>query len=437
MDNNAYLTAVGPGTPMGGLLRSYWIPILYSHELAARDGPPRRIRLLGESLIAFRDSQGRVGLLDHHCPHRQASLFYGRNEEGGIRCAYHGWKFDVDGQCLDMPNEPGDCPLQRKVRAVAYPCREENGIVWTHMGASRQGTALPPLPALGWALAPPERKSTLKYIRHCNWVQAMEGDFDSSHLGFLHSHVDQPKAAIDDALRPIVSSDRRPTLEVEDTEAGVMYGASRDTGQAERYWRVTQFQLPFYTSVPAYGGLNRLKIWVPMDDTHTMVWEANWSGDRALDAEERLGHKGRVPPSGLLPETDGWYGRGNFFARAENDYLIDRERQKTHNFTGMEDATPVQDAAMQESMGAIVDRSREHLSASDAAIIRMRRCLLRAAEALAGKGLTPPGVGDPQLYESHGEQLLIGAAGDWRGSYAALMAEHYAAAPEPKRKGAG
>src|SRR5688572_16237784 len=134
-EKNEYLTRVGPGTPMGSLLRSYWVPLLYSHELPDRDGAPMRIRLLGESLVAFRDSSGRVGLLDHHCPHRLASLFYGRNEGGGLRCIYHGWQFDVDGRCIDLPNEPGDCPLLGKVKARAYPCREENGIVWTWMGS--------------------------------------------------------------------------------------------------------------------------------------------------------------------------------------------------------------------------------------------------------------------------------------------------------------
>ena len=173
---NARLTDVRAGSSMGRLLRSYWIPLCHSHELAEPDGPPVRIRLLGESLIAFRDTQGRVGLLDHRCPHRGASLFYGRNEEEGIRCAYHGWKFDVAGRCLEMPNEPGDCPLQRKVRATAYPCRDANGVVWTYMG-ERAEDDLPPLPAMGWAMAPVERKSTLKYLRNCNWVQAMEGDF--------------------------------------------------------------------------------------------------------------------------------------------------------------------------------------------------------------------------------------------------------------------
>jgi len=431
---NDYLTDVQAGSPMGQLLRSYWIPLCYSEELAERDGPPVRIRLLGESLVAFRDTAGRVGLFDHHCPHRRASLFYGRNEEGGLRCAYHGWKFAVDGQCLDMPNEPGDCPLQHKVRAIAFPCREAGGVVWTYMGAM-SGSDLPPLPAMGWAVAPAERKSTLRYIRRCNWVQAMEGDFDSSHLGFLHRRIDDdvPLASLHgaDTLRPLVTASRRPLLEVEDTAVGVMYGAGRETGGPELYWRVTQFQLPFYTSVPAYGGLNRLKIWVPMDNEHTMIWEANWNPDRDLSPEERLGHQGRVGPSGFLPDTDGWYGRGNFAARAENDYLIDRHRQRTRNFTGMEDETPVQDAAMQESMGAIVDRTREHLSASDAAIIRLRRRLMLAARDLETASVSPPGVDEPDLYNAHGEQMLVREGECWKTSFAARMAGHYGSAPAP------
>ena len=424
---NDYLTAVGPGTPMGALLRCYWIPLLYSHELPDPDGPPKRIRLLGESLIAFRDTQGLVGLLDHRCPHRGASLFYGRNEDGGLRCVYHGWKYDVDGNCLEIPNEPGDSPLVNKVRALAYPCQEANGIIWTYMGDPRGDGSLPALPALGWASAPSERKTVLTYTRHCNWVQAMEGDLDSSHLGFLHRRLDL--SGWDnggDPLRPIVIEDRRPRLEVEDTPAGIMCAALRGTEGQDRYWRVTRFHLPFYTSVPAYDDLNRLKIWVPMDDTHTKVWEANWTLDHDLDPEVRLGQINRVPPSGLLPSTGDWYGYGNFAARAENDYLIDRARQASHNFSGLEDETPVQDAAMQESMGPIVDRSREHLSASDAGIIRMRRRLVLAAEALAVGGKTPPGVDQPGLYRSHGEQALVGHDGDWKKAYASLIDAAYA-----------
>lgn len=412
---------------MGDLLRCYWIPLLYSHELPQAGDPPRRIRLLGESLVAFRDTHGRVGLLDHRCPHRGASLFYGRNEDGGLRCAYHGWHFDIDGRCLETPNEPEDSTLPAKVHTQAYPCREEAGIIWTYMGQPSESGGLPPLPAMGWAETTVERRTVLTYTRRCNWVQAMEGDFDSSHLGFLHRSLGSPQTVTrGDPLRPLLIEDQRPTLEVEDTPIGAMCAAVRGGDGQDLYWRVSQFQLPFYTSVPAYNGLKRLKIWVPMDDTHTKVWEANWTLDRDLDAEERHGRKKRVPPSGMLPDTGDWYGSGNFAACEENDYLIDRDRQAKHNFSGLEDETPIQDAAMQESMGPIVDRSREHLSASDAGIIRMRRRLMRAAEALASDGEVPPGVEQPGLYRSHGEQALAGPGEDWKSAYAASIASFYA-----------
>jgi nitrite reductase/ring-hydroxylating ferredoxin subunit len=425
---NEELTRVGPGTPMGALLRAYWIPLLYSHELAHNDGAPVRVRLLGESLVAFRDTGGRIGLLDHNCPHRQASLFYGRNEDHGLRCLYHGWQFDVEGRCIDIPGEPEDCPLLGHVRAGAYPCREAEGVIWTFMGKGDP----PPLPAMGWARAPAERRTTLKYMRACNWVQAMEGDFDSAHLSFLHRSFDMPprgepfaKVEGGDGLRGIVGLDTRPRIEVEDTPVGVMYGARRAGPEGNDYWRVTQFQLPFYTSIPAYNGLNRLKIWVPMDDAHTLVWEANWSSDKALDEEQRQGRRGRVGPSGMLPDTDDWHGRGRFAANASNDYLIDRERQRNVNFSGMEDETPVQDAAMQESMGPIADRTREHLSGSDAAIIRLRQRLLAAAGALARDGTQPPGAADPAIYNAHGEQVLLRQGADWRAAYRAMMAQTY------------
>jgi hypothetical protein len=284
----------------------------------------------------------------------------------------------------------------------------------------------PPLPAMGWARAPAERRTTLKYMRACNWVQAMEGDFDSSHLGFLHRGVhasSRPKTAGDE-WRPLMAGDSQPRLEVEDTPVGAMYAATREAPAGGQYCRITQFHLPFYTSVPAYDGLNRLKIWVPMDDTHTMVWEANWSRT-ALSGEQRQGWRGRVGASGMLPDTTDWYGRGRFAANAENDYLLDRARQKHESFSGMEDAPPVQDAAMQESMGGIVDRAREHLSASDAAIIRMRQVLLRVADTYETQGILPPGVQNPQLYRSHGEQVLLTQEAGWRDIYHRLMDAQY------------
>jgi phenylpropionate dioxygenase-like ring-hydroxylating dioxygenase large terminal subunit len=429
---NQSLTRVGPGTLMGNLMRQYWIPALHSADLPAKDGAPLRVRLLCENLVAFRNTGGRIGLIDHVCPHRCASLFFGRNEENGLRCLYHGWKFDVDGRCVEVPNEPPGSKFNEQIRAAAYPCIEKNGIVWTYMGPDRDNP--PPLPEPGWAMVEPGRRGALRYQRACNWLQAMEGDFDSSHLSFLHLAFDpklqgaaESKKAGIDYYRNIARMDKQPLLEVRDTDVGVMYGARRDSGAGKFYWRVTQFMLPFYTSVPGFGGKNRDKVWVPLDDEHTMVWEPHWSSTRALSEEEQKGWKDRVPPSGFLADTDDWLGRARFAANAGNDYLLDRERQKNLNFSGMENVTPIQDGAMQESMGPICDRRREHLGASDAAIVHMRRRLLNAAKTLHEKSLAPPGVEDPAFYHKHGDQMLLGENDSWTEHYAAKMKQDYAA----------
>src|SRR5579859_4413939 len=190
-EENEILTRVGPGTLMGNLLRHYWTPACLSSELPASDSDPIRVRLLGEDLIAFRDTDGKVGLIQNNCPHRGASLFFGRNEEAGLRCVYHGWKFDVTGACVDMPNEPAESDFKQKVRATAYPCVERNGIVWTYMGSRQMA---PPLPELGWALVPAEARQSLRYARACNWLQALEGDIDSSHVNYLHRTLDQQQS---------------------------------------------------------------------------------------------------------------------------------------------------------------------------------------------------------------------------------------------------
>jgi len=427
---NRFLTRIGPGTPMGNLMRRYWIPVLQSTDLPEKDGAPLRVRLLCENLVAFRNSDGQIGLLDHVCPHRCASLFFGRNEENGLRCLYHGWKFDVKGRCVEIPDEPPGSKFNEQIRITAYPCVEKNGIVWTCLGPDRDHP--PPLPELGWAMVEPGRRGALRYQRACNWAQAMEGDFDSSHLSFLHLAFDpklqgtaENKQAGIDYYRNIARMDKQPLLDVQETDVGVMYGARRDAEEGKCYWRVTQFMLPFYTSVPGYGGKNRDKAWIPLDDEHTMVWEPHWSSTRELSAEEQKGWKDRVGPSGFLPDNDDWLGRARFAANATNDYLLDRERQKKSNFSGMENVTPIQDGAMQESMGAICDRTKEHPGASDAAIVRLRRRLLNAARELE-KDKVPPGVQNPALYHKHGDQMLLAENDSWVEHYLAKMQRDYA-----------
>ena len=341
-EDNELLTRVGPGTLMGSLLRRYWLPLLPSDELGPPDGAPRRMRLLGEDLVAFRDSGGRVGLLAEACPHRRASLFFGRNEEGGLRCVYDGWKFDVAGRCLELPSEPPDSRLREGVRARAYPCRELNGVVWAYLGPAEEA---PPLPELGWAVAPPSRRSVWTYARTCNWLQALEGDVDTVHLGWLHARVGSGGVRevafhAEDRLRDIAVRDRLPDLHVVETPAGLSIGARRDDGAGGHYWRVSQFLMPVFTSVPAIGQQHRAKAWVPLDDEHTLVWEADWYPTEELAAGKDAASGRRTPDSGMLPDTEDPLERGRFAANRENDYGIDRERQRTSNFSGIEDSPP-------------------------------------------------------------------------------------------------
>ncbi len=417
-EDNEILTRVGPGTPMGAVLRRYWLPVLESEALGPPDGPPRRVRLLGEDLVAFRDTEGRAALLAEGCPHRRASLFLGRNEQGGIRCVYHGWKFDASGRCLEAPTEPSGSRLREGVVATAYACRERHGIVWAYLGARAGDAGLPPLPDLGWALVPSARRGSFQYLRECNWLQALEGDVDTAHIGWLHARF-RPDGSREvaygegDDLRDVTTRDVQPVLHVTETPAGLTIGARRAYDPRSDYWRITQFLMPIFTSVPAIGVERRAKAFVPLDDENTLVWEPNWRPDEDLPASGPGSREGRVPESGLRSDGLSPLERRRLQASRENDWFLDRQRQRTRNFTGIEESPPIQDAAVQESMGRIVDRSLEHLGASDAGIIRLRQLLLEAARRV-GRGEEPPGARDPSAYRLRGCQLVLPRGGDWQ-----------------------
>jgi len=246
-EENELITRVGPGTPMGNFMREYWLPAMLSSELPGPDSDPLRVLLLGEKLIAFRDTNGKVGLMDHSCPHRGASLFFGRNEECGLRCVYHGWKFDADGNCVDMPNEPAESDFKAKVKATAYPTAERGGIVWAYMGPR---STPPPLPDLEGNMADNSDEAVRAFQLEGNWLQILEGDIDTSHVGFLHygglRAEDQPQGSFSDyQLR------QKPVdIEVIDTEGGAAYGAKRPAGPGQEYWRIAQYCFPFYTFTP-------------------------------------------------------------------------------------------------------------------------------------------------------------------------------------------
>jgi phenylpropionate dioxygenase-like ring-hydroxylating dioxygenase large terminal subunit len=400
-ENNETLCRVGSGTPMGALLRRYWLPLLLSSELPERDGAPVRIRHLGESLIAFRDTEGQVGLVAENCPHRGASLFFGRNEESGLRCVYHGWKFDSSGACVDMPNEPPESNFKHKVKVTAYTCRERNGIIWAYLGAASDE---PPLPEIEWATLPEGQRYISKRVQECNWVQGFEGGIDSSHSVFLHGRLDT--VAISGVRRPtqgpgIRAKDKHPRFETVDTEYGVLIAARRNADDDHYYWRITPFVMPCYNIIPPYGESPTVGglAWVPMDDETTMVWSFTWHPTRDLldaELEQMRSYPGggiHVGPEGLLPPTTQPGGRWRTRANGRNDFLVDYDAQRTTHFFGVLNLS-LQDQAVQESMGRILDRRREHLGTADSGIIGVRRRLLRAVKENqegtdAAIGLTP------------------------------------------------
>jgi phthalate 4,5-dioxygenase len=396
------LTRVGPGTPMGGLMREYWIPAAMSSEVAA-DGPPLRLMLLGEKLIAFRDSSGRVGIFDHRCPHRCASLFFGRNEHDGLRCAYHGWKFDVAGNCVDMPNVPVGQAFPDKVKATAYRATERNGLIWVYMGAREE---TPPLPLLEAALLP---EPDITFVqRECNWLQAMEGDIDTSHFGFLHAgHVDPATLPPDSPIRYTVAN-RTPEYHTSETEWGTQYAAYRPADDGKTHWRFANFLFPFWTQQPQGDFRTHIhaRAWVPMNDTHMMFVMLTPKSSRRREYE-------------FLPSGGDWLDRFLPEHNAGNDYNIDRAAQRENRlFTGILDIH-LQDQMVTESMGPIVDHAMEHLAASDLMISRARQRLLAAVRAHQDAGVLPPGIADPEIYRrARSGQFVTGSGVGWSEAYA-------------------
>jgi phthalate 4,5-dioxygenase len=423
-EENELVSRVGPGTPMGDVMRRYWVPALLSRELPTPDSDPVRVELLGEKLIAFRDSSGQVGLLANHCPHRGASLFFGRNEESGLRCVYHGWKFDVSGSCVDMPNEPAESDFRTKVKATAYPCRERGGIVWTYMGPRAEPPALPDLEP---NMLPDAELHVGAIQRACNWLQALEGDIDTSHLGFLHLGARDAETMEPGSFNYYTVKDRRPRYAVVDTDAGAMYGAYRPATDDVNYWRIAQFLFPFYALIPTgVLGLSKLiRAWVPMDDDHTMFFVMGTQGSVGAGIDTRE----------VQPNTSDWFGRFRLAQTAENDYMIDRQQQRSlQSYTGLS-SVHLEDLAITESMGTLLDRSAEHLGTSDVMVIRVRRRLIAAAQALQEHGEVPPGAENPRVYRTRSGSVFLPKDTDWIAATEDLrkaFVEHPELDPDPR-----
>jgi phthalate 4,5-dioxygenase oxygenase subunit len=367
---NELLTRVEGDAPMGKLLRRYWFPALLAEDVAEPDGDPVPVRLLGEDLIAFRDTQGRVGIIDEFCPHRLASFLIGRNEDCGITCIYHGWKFDVNGTCVDMPTEPEDRGFKNRVKIRSYPTHEAAGMIWTYMGPPE---LQPPFPAFRFNTMPPEHVGIVKVASRTNFVQSVEGAIDSAHSWFLHRGSSR-----DWAIRIAVSSDTSPRLEAEDTPYGFRYAAIRrptENPDTTAYVRVTQFIAPFFCIIPPPLDVTQpvhCQIFVPIDDDNTMLFDVYFSQNETPVSSAAMREKLHAVRGVDLDERD--FLRGS---RA-NRWLQDRAAMKAGDWTGIP-GFQNQDIAAQESMGGsggVVDRTREHLGMSDIAIIRMRRRML-------------------------------------------------------------
>ena len=413
-EDNELLCRVGPGTPMGAFMRQYWVPCATSEELPRDSTDPKRIRLLGEDLIAYRLATGEVGLIQDACPHRGASFFLGRNEGDGIRCVYHGWKFDQTGRCTDMPSEPATSNFKNKVRAASYPCRERGGLIWTYMG---DAPVLPSLPDIEANMVP-EGAVTQQMMRECNYMQALEGDIDTLHFAFLHAgHLEPGDAAREGNFLDIQINHRDANLNVRETDFGTLYGAKRPADHGMDYWRIAGFMLPFYTLIPPNAlATNRwTRAWVPMDDEHTMFFHmmASAPGDEsyvpeAASVEMRFGLGNDKQPDG-----EGWLDRARSRYNRENNWGIDRTLIGARkSYTGLP-GVHLEDQAITESMGPVVDRTREHLGTSDKMIIQTRRRLLNAAKALRDHGTTGPGVDNPAVYRQRSGGLLLPQGVDW------------------------
>lgn len=384
-EQNDLVTQTGPGTKMGELFRRYWLPALLAEELPEPDCPPVRLELLSEKLIAFRDSSGRLGAIDEFCAHRGPSLWFGRNEGNGIRCPYHGWKYDVTGQCVEVPSEPAESGYCERIKLKGYPLVERGGVLWIYMGPSEDQ---PPLPEWEFATVKPEQSFISKRLQECNWLQALEGGIDSSHVSFLHSGALSRDPLFKGAKGNQYNlGDLAPVFDVQPAEGGLFIGARRNAEDEQYYWRITPWIMPCFTMVPPRGDHPvHGHFWVPINDHANWAWSFDYHPTRALTHEEVAAMKDgkgihvRYVPGTYIP-----------LQNKSNDYLMDRAKQKSgETYSGIE-GIAMQDASLQESMGPIQDRTKENLVGTDNGIIMTRQRLMKAARALAEKGELPPG----------------------------------------------
>jgi phthalate 4,5-dioxygenase oxygenase subunit len=411
---NDLITRTGSGTPAGRLMRCYWQPAALVDELSG-NRPVKPVRLLGESLVAFRDAHGRYGLIDRTCPHRGTDLAFGRLEQDGLRCSFHGWLFDVTGQCLETPAEPQGSRLCANIRQKAYPVAEKSGVLFAYMG----GGEPPAFPHFDCFTAPATHTFAFKGMIDCNWLQSLEVGIDPAHTSFLHRffHDEEPDKGYGKLFRDrSIDSDMpmtrimrefpRPQIEVEATEFGMRVITLRRISDANTHVRVTNLVFPHAFTIPMSSEMTITQWHVPIDDERHYWYAIFTSFGAPVDKDEM--RRQRL----ALYELPDYIPRKN----KSNDYGFDPHEQEQATFTGMGADINVHDQWACESMGAIQDRSKEHLGQSDKAISAYRRILRGAIEA-AGNGGRPPMVLDPAAAAGiTGPAAIdgIGPSDDWQ-----------------------
>ncbi|HEU4340918.1 MAG TPA: Rieske 2Fe-2S domain-containing protein [Candidatus Binatia bacterium] len=416
-EENDGLTRVGPGTLMGNLFRQYWIPVTPTADIKEPGGRPIRVKLLGEDLVLFRARNGEVGLVGAFCPHRLGPLFFGRVEEDGIRCPYHGWKFALGGKCLEMPNIPAAQQFCDKIYHPGYPCIERGGIIWTHMGSAKELPLVPDLEFLG--VDDDDRQYRL-FFQECNYLQVLEGGIDPTHVMWLHSPYDLADDELTEQQQPAQhqvaqkSGERTPLdIEIVDTPGGFTYGAKRPAGPGNSLWRVNQFIMPFYTMPPG-GDQKQARAYIPVDDESCVKWQIKWYPSKSIRQSSTETLRGPFAEEAYDPPTNSVpFGHIRTKAKRSNDYLMNWDTHRTRRF-GIAGVN-LQDVCVTENEGPtpILDRNKEHLCSGDMSIIKARRMLLEAALAFHQSGTIPNGARDPSVYRVRGSSTVVPDNVDW------------------------
>ena len=408
-EENRLVTEIGPETAMGELFRRFWVPAFLARELAEPDGTPARTRLLGEHIVGFRDTSGRLGILEAACPHRGVDLSYGFNEENGLRCPRCGWKFDVEGNIVDMPLEPDEeaTQMMKEIKAVAFRANEWGGVIWVYMGPEEESAEMP---QFEWGDLPAGHRFITKYVQECNYLQGLEGGIDSSRMSLLFEMLfgDPPsvESTADHLVQGLADDQTAPrpvqTMAIKTTDYGLLVGATTEHGKDQSAWQLNQWLMPFYTTPKPEGdGLLGCLAWVPVDDRNTMVFAITYHPERPLTEDEvsvrRAGH-------GFHPTLEeGTYKRAR---NKENDYLIERKTSGTNPLASISNEFELA-LVLEESMGAIVDRSREQLDENDIAVMAARKMLMKAAIELR-EGTEPAAAHMGAIYNVRAAKTTLG-----------------------------